>query len=435
MLKTFLVLTYVYGLDYAYSERISPIFSYMGHVDLKPLWPTLVFGFVMAVFPTIWSKLEQPRVSSSMYWLIYLTVYIPACIIPAHSIELWDSGYFLFTIVLTLNMYVLHRFTELPQLKLPQVRRLSPLTFYSALLSISVVTGFYVLNVTGLQFGILSNLNAAYAARELVSVRTQDYGNIGYLINFLGFAVAPFMMAVFIIRRQWIGLIVVFTFEFILLLASNAKAFIGIAFLIIFLAILSNTSMKNVTGRMLYLTVVFVWGILTYSVAKNDITIMSISVQRILVVPGLLTGYYYDFFRENEFLLLSHSVLSSLLSNPYYIPHQEVIGALHMNRGAWANANFFADGYANFGLIGSFLATLALGFIFRLLDAVATRQSPRLTLLSIAGIMPAISNTGVLTVILSNGLLAVLALLFFAPRVIPSEAKSATKPLNSAQTP
>ena len=79
----------------------------------------------------------------------------------------------------------------------------------------------------------------------------------------------------------------------------------------------------------------------------------AILLQRLIATPGLLTGMYVEFFSAHPKAMLAHSVLAPFLAYPYDREPSFLIGRAYFgSETVQANANIWADGYANFGWAG-----------------------------------------------------------------------------------
>src|SRR5207249_3383875 len=95
-------------------------------------------------------------------------------------------------------------------------------------------------------------------------------------------------------------------------------------------------------------------------------------IRRAIDVPGQLTAYYFDYFSAHPTYGLSHSVLGWLGGGPYSVTPPALIASVYFGRpDANANANLWADGFANFGLAGILIVTLLLVALLWFADSIA----------------------------------------------------------------
>ena len=155
----------------------------------------------------------------------------------------------------------------------------------------------------------------------------------------------------------------------------------------------------------------------------------SLIVRRLLVSPGQVMAYYYDFFSTGPVYQLSHSVLHGLVAQPYPETPPALIGRLYLHDPRTsANGGLWADGMANFGLAGIVAATLVFALILVALNTVS-RGRPATIAIPIAALgLWRVTNTGLLTSVASHGLgLLDPARLAAAPRPAPTATDPATR--------
>jgi hypothetical protein len=149
----------------------------------------------------------------------------------------------------------------------------------------------------------------------------------------------------------------------------------------------------------------------------DDVT--SLLVRRMIATPGLVTAGYVQVFDGIEKAHLSHSVLEGFVPSPYpyHSEPADLVGALFFGRpDTHANANWLADGYANFGYVGMVLASLVLIALLWAIDD-ATRGLP-VGFACLVFVMPvnALSESAILTTLLTDGFVVAIALCALAPR-------------------
>ena len=131
----------------------------------------------------------------------------------------------------------------------------------------------------------------------------------------------------------------------------------------------------------------------------------------------MLTSVYVDFFGDNPPAMLGQSVLRWWVDYPYDRSIPLEVGQYLQPGGALAaNANLFADGFANFGAAGV-VGTGALLLVFLRIVDHAARGLP-LAVGAMVMVMPSItlSNTSLPTAMLSHGLAIGTLILVLAPR-------------------
>ena len=140
-------------------------------------------------------------------------------------------------------------------------------------------------------------------------------------------------------------------------------------------------------------------------------------VRRTLFSPVQTTYYYFEFFHKNPLVYLSDSVLKYIFDYPYIVSPPLLIGVRYYD-GQSANTGIFGNAYMNFGVSGVFLFVSILSFILFIFDRIATSKEANTSLIiaSVAMTLISVMNSGLLTVMLTHGMLLALLLAFFLPK-------------------
>lgn len=144
-------------------------------------------------------------------------------------------------------------------------------------------------------------------------------------------------------------------------------------------------------------------------------TLMSLFVRRLIVVPGMLTGVYHSYYDESNFAQFRHSRIFSF-GDPEPAPPRVVGEYFTGNPDIAANANFLADGYANFGWVGVVVFGLVLALILAFLNRVAAGVPNQVVFALLVGPTFALSDTALFTTLLTHGLIALMVILAIYPR-------------------
>jgi hypothetical protein len=155
---------------------------------------------------------------------------------------------------------------------------------------------------------------------------------------------------------------------------------------------------------------------------------------RMTALPGLLTGYYYEFFSSHPKAHLGHSIFRFFLDYPYAVEPPYLIGAIYFHSPSNdANANVWADAYANFGYFGVISFTVLLAALLWIYDSMAAECDTRLATLAMA--LPAFSlaNGALLTSLLSNGMALAMMLVYLMPRAVYEDSRNGPALVRSAR--
>ena len=245
------------------------------------------------------------------------------------------------------------------------------------------------------------------------------------MVGQLGQALNPFLISFGLVYRRRMCLIAGIMGQIVVFSMTGFKT---AALCAIFLALVAVFVKRWRHNFGLALTAGVIGLVLVAAVADRatgNIFFNSIITRRALVVPGLLTGFYLEHYSHvppvGVGLHLSHD--ESVIG-----PANEIGLTYFGNADVNANANLWAEGFAEFGVPGIVGFTLFLAFMLWLYDSLASRRDLQMSVLLAA--MPAImlSNTSPLTVVISHGGLAAALLLYLSPSPALPDQESAPEP-------
>ena len=400
-------------LNWSYVHITSPIYDYYGFVYRGPRPIAVgISTFLLSIVPALWLPVHLKRPSSLILWLLYLMVYVPSTIVPFYALDVPSTDLLVYVSALlashaALSMTHRLRYLEIRPIAVPK------LLFWSAIAAFSgLLYGYmYLVFDFSLQIGSLIDVyDTRFAYRDSVE---QAGGPLGYAVTWQAKVLNPLMMGYGLVKRRIslvalgvMGQIIIFSF-------TGLK---GVIFSGLFLTALLIVAARN--GR--YFGVAMMTGAISLVLVTAVLYVAfglevpsKLIVNRVFLLPGLLTGQYFEFFSSHEQAHLGHSILSSFVEYPYSLEPPRLIGSIYFRDAAInANANAWADGFANFGFLGIAIVTLALGAFIWIFDSLARRHDLRLALLLIGGHAFTLANTALLTTLLTHGMLLTLVIMY-----------------------
>jgi len=398
-----------------YERVVVPVWGYEGFRS-RTTPGRAAIAWVLAVLPSLWMPIKLKRPSQVVYWLLYLLVLAPACLVPIYSLEDQSSG----PIFLAVCLVTVFGFTgliyRLPLLPLPRMH-LENYEFGLILALLSISCYGLMVSSFGFQFHYVSFKDTYIVREQFKNSLDQAPTLVAYAIGWQAWVINPFVMAMGLRSRRKLWVLAGAMGQFAIYSITAFRAMFFSAGLLIYLlwAMRSNKAF----GTRLAATWTAIFGgagalqLVGYSVIPA-----SLVTERMTALPGLLTGYYYEFFSSHPKVHLGHSILKSLVDYPYAVEPPYLIGFLYFhNASNDANANVWADAYANFGYPGIICFTLLLAIVLWLYDSMAVGRDGRVAALVIA--LPAFSlaNIGLLTSLLSNGIGLAMLLMYLMPPV------------------
>lgn len=405
-----------FALHWMYADIIQPAFSYMGQRYVPADASTLIVVWLIATVTALTLPVRIRRPSSTMLWILYVVTVAPTVLMSPY-LGIVDQAEAVaiatgFGTAFAMVSLAVRRATPTRLI----IRRPSQTTFWLLVGAFSAFVYVYIGVTVGLNLRFLSVLDV-YDVRDDYAAALEGAGILGYLVSPQANVVNPLIMARGIYSRRW-GLVALgMVGQLILYSGTGFKTILFSIPAVILVALLFRSNLRP-RGA------VFIWGVSAVIVVAavldqltHSIVWSSLFSRRFLLTPARLSDQYYEFFTNTRFDLLSHSVLAP------FIPPQHPYGPARMisivatgTPDASMNANFFADGYAHFGWLGVAGAAVILTVYLRILDRAAHGLPTAVS--SLVVILPAVtlSNTSILTSMLTHGLVVLVFMLMIAPR-------------------
>ena len=270
---------------------------------------------------------------------------------------------------------------------------------------------FAIYNYLGFSFNL--DLTKVY------DIRTQ-YKKIeiplaGYYFNWMGQVINVTFFALFIRKKKWIFAALIAVLQLLLFSSTGNKTFL---FALPFaLALMWVSSRKNplflVAVGMIALMIL---AMLSYLVV-DDVWISSLFTRRMLLVPANLAFYYFDFFSSNGPIFLSHSIFRFFLNYPYPLKPPHLIAMVYYDKpDIAANNGIVGDAFMNFGFLGLFFWSILLVIILKLVDSCSKGKDIKIGIAVVALPVIALTNSALLTCLLTHGIFLALLLLYLLPK-------------------
>lgn len=415
-------LAYVAVLHLIFQHTISPAFSYLRYAyrTPDPASYAVAIALVVILALVLPRKISQP--SHFVAWLLFIVAVAPSIVVPqfadvlgtgrALEVAIWVAACFLPVAALGTRRMVRG---VLPSGGTPGA------VFWPAVAVVSALGYGYVLATVGPPT-TLPSLSEVYDVRDDFAAEEDAYGALLYLVPLLVNVLNPLLLIRGLTARRWTWLAAgVLGQVFIFSLTGYRSALLSpVAVLIAYLLFRwSSRPPASVApaGIAVLSTVMWAMDRLTSSVEFT-----SLLVRRFLITPGLLTAGYVAVFSDIDKVGLSHSFLSSFRQYPYAEEPPQLVGTLFFGDPTTnANANLFADGYANFGFPGMLLECLVLMVLLWAVDDACQGIPVRLS--SLVFVMPtlALADSGIFTTMLTHGFMAAILACMLLPRAVVTE--------------
>jgi hypothetical protein len=416
-------------MNWISANLVAPIFSYLGYSYVPAPWQTLL---VVTLLTTA-VALSLPRVLVRPSHVVLWTIFV-VCVSPTMIMSI-STGYVSDTAAIALSATVGAAFA-LVSLATPRgatapVARVDPsddvlvigarridrgtLTWWVCGTSSLVTYGLMAATV-GIHLRFVA-LDDIYEVRADYSADVGTGGVLGYLLTGQAYVINPLVLARGIFRRRPSLVVLALAGQFLLYSSTGFKAVLFSFIAVLGMALLFRGTKPTRSLAFLGAPLVIMVVSAVADEVQGGITWTSVFTRRFMLTPGLLSSVYVDYFSDNPVARYGYSFLSPWVEYPYDLPPPKRISDyLVPGSVGYANANLFADGFANLGWVGIFVAAAALFVWLRFLDG-ASRGLP-MRVAAMAVVMPSImlSNTSIFTAMLSHGLLMGTLILLIAPR-------------------
>lgn len=404
------LIVYKIVLDISYYFVISPLFSYnrfelcLNTMKLVESW--FLFFAVFGLMPKSATKL-----SDIMLWLLILLSYIPMLTLFAFKDEsrIFMYAVTIFWMAIFLLRHIMPKISLLPLIHDFAIRFLG-ISF------LSLIVFFMIYKYLGFSFTL--DLTKVYDIRSQYTETRIPFA--GYLFNWQAYIINPVIFAIFTARKRWIYAAIIVIFQLLLFSNTGNKTFLfALFFVLILMWVITrkNPLIYMASG----LTAIVLLSMLSYWLI-NDVWMPSLFTRRLLLVPAQLSFFYYDFFSEHDYVFLSHSIFRFFLDYPYQLNPSHLIGMVYFNSPqTGANTGVVGDAYMNLGFIGLILWSMLLVMVLKLVDACSKGKDMKIAVAAIAMPTIALTNSALLTNLLTHGLLVALIVLYL---FIPEETRT-----------
>lgn len=430
LLLVLLSIVFVLTLLYSLEHIDSLLFGWLGlqFDPPKPFWYGL--SMVMAVLPSLWMPIKLKRPSQFAYWVMYIMIIVPAMLVPYHVLDRPPDEIIGFTATLLGCFFLLSFSYKFPRVVIPRPE-INPVYFYVAV-GLTVLI-FALITWWTVGFSIDLGIDNIYERRHAARNVFQQESAVSYIKGNLASALAPFAIAIGFVRKQWVlfaigifGALIVFSVE-----GSRSAAFLPVFIFGLYPVI---TKFKNHFGFGILggVTLLLILSIVLF-ISVKFLALPLIVSWRMLLVKGLLSSYYWDFFSTHQHVYFSDGILRAFYDNPYPLATPRMIGLTYFNNPETnSNANIFAAAFGDFGYVGMVFITLVTGVFFRFIDSLSHNRGFLITVFMGGFLGVKWTDVAFDTAILSHGTLVMVILLLLTPKPAEETEPEPTPELQEA---
>lgn len=420
LLKVTLTVAYSLILFYIYKSVVSENYGYMGYYYYTPSYLHLTINIVILAFVSSLISHDIDKPSDLFVWFFFVIVIIPSMVIPLMSLS--EVGPFTlfaaqFTFIIGFVILILISNIQINIIDLPSVSAnffliILLLLFFVISASIFRDYGFNPSRLLSLEslaslYDIRFEQRAASANASIIS----RYGT-----SLLTKIIIPMMFVICLFYKRYFWALFFFGMQLSVFSVSAHKSYI-IVMLVTFFVFRMLSKKKNAGLYFFEMVSLFcLFTLLIYWGTGNTILI-DVLVRRALVVPGLLSGYFIEYFSINGLAFYSQNFLKIIFENQYTMAPPFIIGQEYFGRAELrANVNAFGDTFGNLGGIGVIFNSILMGLILLCLNIFSRGKQKLIVIPSLCGIAWTFGESSFVTSLLTHGALFAVFLVMLFPK-------------------
>lgn len=401
------ILLYRVILDIVYATVISPVYAY-ADFTLAPNLVRYMLSWLFTVVIALFSQflLRQKHVSSYLIFLFDLIYFLP--LQTMYGLRGLDIVFYLGAMVYWALLTVLQG--KIPVIKLAPPKFGTKIMF-TAMAGICAVFVLYISwRYTG--FRLIFRLNDVYRWRSEAAAYSMP-SLFRYFFSMTSTAIPLFMVYAFQ-KRKYIWTAVLFAVEYLHFSVDGSKSTV----FYLAMVIVGYLFFHSRRSKWLPWALFAVGGAgCAESLLNGTQYIISYFYRRVMMIPVLLSSYYFDYFTQHPIDFLRGGILRRVgLQSPYSGNIPKMIGWLYENVDTAANNGLLGDALFCFGLAGVVLMPIILILCFRLLDACTEGLHSNITFGICIYFAISFTNSNWSTILLTHGLLFVCLILYLWPR-------------------
>jgi hypothetical protein len=412
LIKLALALGFITLFNFCYQKTV-PYYAYMGITYAPFNNMSLIIANLIAMFLVALVPVHFKKPSDIILFLMTMIVGAPSVLVGAYLGLLKGSDIYIFQGLIVLFFVTLRGMQSLPDIRISTIRD-SQLFFFLICVALSVST-ILMLATYPIPTEFLSLLDV-YGTRTTYSNITSDKGLfVFYLFAFQTNVINILLLCYCLEKKSKLGAFLVMGLQLYLYLITGSKFF----FFVIIIAPLAILVFNRVKARFILYSfagfaLLSLGGVI---LAQFDfIYLLSFFFRRLMVVPAQLSVYYYDFFHDRPFVMLSSSFPNVLKPYEYALELPKLIGGHYLNNPETnANVNMVMDAFTQFGIYGIFGYAILTGGIMKFFDSMRHKKSPYVLISGciVTGLL--LSATGLNTALLTHGVLMFMLMTYLYP--------------------
>lgn len=325
--------------------------------------------FIFYLIPIVLALIAKDRISKPsdfLCWLYFFLICIPTVSLSPYLANSFETGTTAIFIVCTTTLHLISIGYINETKIIPYIKGLNSVTMLIIislliLLLTSVLIYNYNFNISKILD--LSIFKDAYIIRdEFRNAKSDSSALASYSIFWLAKVLLPFFICYGLAFRKKIFLIIGVVLQILVFSISAHKSFVFSILLIFIIYYLITRRFTLYQWALGLLSVTFASLILQRFF--NQTFLIDVVIRRSLIVPGVLSQWWVNYFDNNEYVYFSNSLLGNLFNSNYNNGAPFVIGKYYFGS-EWtsANTNFAIDAFGNGGWLTLLIFIIILTFI------------------------------------------------------------------------
>ncbi|WP_341301629.1 O-antigen polymerase [Lysinibacillus sp. FSL H8-0500] len=406
------IMIYKLLIELLYIYYIYPKYEYMGF-SLEINGYKMFLSWILLTLLILYIPKLKNTPSTLVVLLVILIMIIPLS--SFYWLQNQSTAFFVACITSIGVTIILTKY--IPSIRFEKIQ-LSPKYFYFVSYTFSLFVLGVIIYFNGKPSLTAVNFNNVYTVRGQFNY---GFGLMPYLLNWQALVLNPLLFLLFLKNRKYSRVFVFAVLQFIIYLYTGHKSYLFLIIIAPF--IMYFLKFKRIT---IYIIWSFILGGIiswvSYLVLSN-LWPMALYVHRLLYLPAQISYQFFEYFSENGYVMLSHSVFGSLFSAPVYDKHPILIIGEIYHGNNWPNTGYLADAFMNFGYIGMLIFSIIFALLLKILDSFSYNKGKDvITAMSILYVIYFISSA-LLTTLMNGGLL----FLFFLLILIPEQELETSK--------
>jgi hypothetical protein len=416
VLAVLAVTTYKVLLDVSYALVIPGAHYYA--LFPSGLHPVELFESYLLLFPVLLVlPRTRDRLSTPFMWMMILISYVPMLTIyglraESRAFLYAVAGFWVLTAVIVRGS---------PGVRMPEMSSITATRLLVGLyLAMLAVAGVVLVAYPGLS--VLRNisrvgfdLSGAYDARaEFVAMGVPLNG---YYFHWLALVFNPLFFTICLMRRHWIFAGMIFAAQILIAGFVGMRQYYVVLFFVAFMAWLGSRQRQLPALGAGFALVV----LLSFLASFTSTEAYLFFVGRFLLDAAQLSFFYFDFFNRHgaipfAYLIKFYVKAPYPLQYPYAVSPDLLVSRAYFHQSLSAVGGVVADAFMNLGYAGLAVWAIILALTARAADWCGGRLNPALGVAILAMPALAISDTYLVRIFFTTGLLWGFVLLYLASR-------------------